>query len=147
MTRKEKKSHRILPAILLLVITAAIARYWYIQPGYDITPGYITVEKAFHEQQSGLMVEVDGSVVRILETHADSERFQEFVIRIVSGQTVLIVNDTAKADPIPLSVGDGVTARGEYKWTENGGTIRFTYRDSSRQRRHGWIDHQGDRYQ
>ena len=145
--KTQKNSNIAFPAILLILVAAAIAWYWQGLPGYEVKPGYLAVENAFHSQQTDLMVEVDGTVVRILETHELRDRYQEFVIRIENGQSVHIVHDKAYADEIPLAVGDQVLVRGEYRWTENGGTIRYTYRDRSMQRRHGWIDHKGDRYQ
>ena len=148
MRKNSKKKNSIaFPAVVLILAFAAIAWYWQRQPGYDIEPGILSIESAFHQQQSGLMVEVDGQVVRILEAHELRERYQEFIIRLRNGQSVHIVHDMAYADEIPLSIGDQVLVRGEYRWSENGGTISYTYRDRSMQRRHGWIDHRGDRYQ
>ena len=147
MRKKAKKKFPVLPLILGVAVLAAAYWMWQKRPGYDIDPGVLTVEKAFHNRISDLMVQVDGRVVRILETHDQSERYQEFVIRLSNGQSVLVSHDKSRADHVPLSIGDTVLVRGDYLWTENGGTIRYTYRDNSTRRRHGWIDHQGIRYQ
>ena len=144
MTRKKKKSIlRFLPVVIVIIV---IAWFWHSRPSYDLEPGYQSVERAFHEQQSNLMVEVTGTVVRILETNANRERYQEFVIRIENGQSVRVVNDMRYTDHIPLSINDNVTVRGDYLWSEGGGTIRYAHQDRSAQRRHGWIDHEGKRY-
>ncbi len=147
MARKKKKSFPVLPLILVGAVVAALYWFWQSRPGYDINPGLSVVEQAFHDQQSEVMVEVEGRIVRILETHADRERYQEFVVRLANGMSLLVVHDTNHAGRIPMSVNDHVTIRGDYMWSENGGTLRYTYRDSSPARRHGWIDHQGKRYQ
>lgn len=119
---------------------------WQSVPGYKITPGYWAVEKAFVNRQSGMMVEVDGRVVRILASKQDGLNHQNFVIRMLNGQSVLVSHSISAAGQIPISINDEVTVRGEYQWTEPGGTIHWTHRDFSFQRRHGWVEHQGKEY-
>ena len=147
MVRKKQKSIPVIPLILVVVVVAALYWFWQSRPGYDIEPGYSIVEQAFNGQESEVMVEVGGRIVRVLETHANRERYQEFVVRLPNGMSLLVIHDSRYADRVPLSINDEVTVRGDYMWSENGGTLRYTYRDSSPARRHGWVDHQGKRYQ
>ena len=119
---------------------------WQSQPGYKIVPGYGVIEKAYRNQQSGLMVEVTGQVVRILLDDTDDLQHQRFVIRLQNGQALLVIHNIVSGDPVPVSINQEVTVRGQYSWTEPGGMINWTRRDYSIERRHGWIEHQGRKY-
>ena len=119
---------------------------WWSVPGYKIEPGYGAVEKAYHNQQSGAMVEVSGQVIRILTDDKDDLQHQKFVIRLQNGQNLLVVHSIVDAEQVPISIHHEVTVRGEYTWTEPGGLIHWTRRDHSAKRRHGWIEHQGRKY-
>jgi len=130
----------------VLIVGAAVIGFnaWQSSPDYELEPGYLTLEKAYHEQRSDFMTEVGGEAVRLLA--GDGASLQKFVISLTNGQDVMVVHDIQAANPVPLSLGDQVTVRGYYSWTETGGTISRTHRDRSLQRRHGWINHQGTHY-
>ena len=96
---------------------------------------------------SGFMTEVSGNVTRILAAGTDRGGSQDFVIQLENGQSLLITHKSSARKKIPLAVGDRVTVRGEYAWSETGGTIKHTKRDLSSARRHGFIEHDGKRYQ
>ena len=135
--------------LALVAVAAAIlasVAYWHSIPGYEVEPGYITVEEAFQGRQSDLMVDVGGRVVRLLKDDRESAQ-QRFVINLLNGQNLLIVHDLGSADRVPVSRDDEVRVRGEYEWTETGGMVHWTHRDIGPNRRHGWIDHGGNRYQ
>jgi hypothetical protein len=136
-----------LAAISVLAVLAAGAWWWQSRPGYEVEAGFATVEDAFRARQSGIMTEVTGTVARILLDDKDDLRNQKFIIRLPNDQSVLVVHDQKAGGRVPLSVGDTVLVRGEYMWTETGGTLRNTQRDFSQRRLHGWIDHEGNRYQ
>ena len=72
---------------------------------------------------------------------------QWFQMRTPEGQHLLVGHDNGMADQIPLTVKDAVTVRGMYEWTESGGTIRGTQKDNSMERRHGFVEHKGKKYQ
>ena len=110
-----------LTAVALLLVAGWI---WQSQPGYIIESGVWPVEKAWIEHRSGQMVEVQGSVVRILTDDQDEPANQKFVIRLKNGQSLLVVHNIAKAGKVPVGINHEVTVRGEYLWTEPGGTIR-----------------------
>lgn len=119
---------------------------WQSQPGYKLEPGYGVVEQAYRNQQSGVMVEVTGRVVRILIDDTDDLQVQKFVIRLQNGRSVLVFYNFHSGDPVPVSINHEVIVRGEYSWTESGGLIQWTRRDYSTERRHGWIEHLGRKY-
>lgn len=144
---RKKKLGWYLAAIAVLAVLASGAWWWQSRPGYEVESGFAIVEHAFRVRQSGIMTEVTGTVVRILLDDKDDLRNQKFVIRLPNDQSVLVVHDQKAGGRVPVSVGDTVLVRGEYMWTETGGTFRNTQRDFSPRRLHGWIDHEGDRYQ
>jgi len=104
------------------------------------------VQKAYLNQQSGLMVEVIGKVVRILSDNKDDLQHQKFIIRLQNGQNLQVTHNIVAAEKVPVSISHEVTVRGEYSWTEPGGLIQWTRYDNGAQRRHGWIEYQGQKY-
>lgn len=142
-----KKSSRVIGAIVIaLVLLIALGLVWQSRPGYEVKSGFMALDEAHRYRQTGFMAEVDGTVARILMDDKEDRRNQKFTMRLGNGQMVLVIHDQETAGRVPLSVGDSVLVRGEYVWTETGGTLRHTRRDYSARRLHGWIDHRGERY-
>jgi len=146
MSKRGKRSSVILPLVLVIGVLCAGGWIWHSIPGYKIQPGFLPVQKAYENKRSGIMVEVPGYVVRVLTTEPGGARYQQFVIRLENGQTVQVMHETSLSNQIPIEVNDNVLVRGEYNWSEGGGAIRGTERDFSTDRRHGWIEHKGKRY-
>ncbi len=107
------------------------------------------VLNAYRNRQSDVIVEnVSGTVEAILPDDVEGSRHQRFIIRLASGNTVLIVHNIDLAARInSLREGDRVSVKGEYEWNERGGLIHWTHRDPRNVHAHGWIDHNGLRYQ
>jgi hypothetical protein len=141
-----KKHSRTIAVITIALVLVALALVWQSRPGYEVKSGFTAFEDALRYRQTGFMAEVDGTVARILMDDKEDQRNQKFTIRLTNGQMVLVIHDQEAAGRVPVSVGDTVLVRGEYVWTETGGTLRHTQRDYSARRLHGWIDHQGERY-
>jgi hypothetical protein len=146
-----KKHHLRLIIVLAGGAALLLAAAWYWQsrpgPGYTVELGYAPLEHALHDRHSGFMSEVSGTVVRMVVDDKSDPRAQKFFIRLENGQTVMVIHDQEAAGRIPLAVSDPVTVRGEFSWSETGGTLQFTHRDRSRERRHGFVEHKGKRYQ
>ena len=140
------KTYHYAIAIAVLAVLIGAALLWQSRPGYRIEPGFMTVQDAYRYHQTGMMAEVTGTVARILVDDKDDPRNQKFIIRMTNGQSLLVLHDQVSGDRVPVKVNDTVLVRGEYQWTETGGTLRFTQRDYSPRRMHGWIEHQGQRY-
>jgi hypothetical protein len=136
-------------AVIAAGIVAGIVLYWHDQPGarYEVEVGFAPLEQAFHDQRSEFMTEVSGTVVRILSADRNQPQLQQFVIRLENGQSLLVVHDKSVAGDVPLAIDDAVTVRGQYKWSETGGTVENTHHDPSIERRHGFLEHKGKRYQ
>lgn len=116
--------------------------------------GAVTVAQLFREQRSDTFVETRGRVERLLdddrETADGSDMHQRFLVRTDDGVTVLIAHNITVGARVPAKVGDRVSLRGEYEWSDRGGTIHFTHKPkfSTRDReQRGWIEHDGRRYE
>ena len=105
------------------------------------------MENAFINRQTNLMAEVTGRVVRIISDDTNGAKHQRFVIQLVNGQNILVAHNIGYADRVPVSLYEPVTVRGQYSWSETGGLMHWTHHDVSLSRLHGWIDHQGIRYE
>lgn len=110
------------------------------------------IERLFREKASDRWVEAQGTVERLLSDENDtadgSDRHQRFLVRLGTGVTVLIAHNIDAARRVPIAEGDPVRFRGEYEWTEKGGTVHFTHAPKHQRRDPGgWIEHAGVRYE
>ena len=106
-----------------------------------------TVAHAFQNGISDLVVEIKGEVIRLLPDDLKGSRHQRFIIRLLSGQTLLISHNIDLAQRIDdLQVGDHVELRGEYEWNNKGGVVHWTHHDPQFRRPGGWIKHQNEVY-
>ncbi|MGM0541170.1 MAG: DUF3465 domain-containing protein [Pseudomonadota bacterium] len=103
---------------------------------------------AFENQQSDIQVEGSGTVIKNLADDTNGSRHQRFILRLSSGQTLLIAHNIDLAPRINrLSKGDTVRFYGEYEWNEKGGVVHWTHHDPSRKHIGGWLKHNGATYQ
>lgn len=103
---------------------------------------------AFDDRRSDVQIEGQGVVVRILPDDNDGSRHQRFILRLDSGQTVLIAHNIDLAPRLPsIREGDTVAFKGEYEWNPKGGVIHWTHRDPSGRHMAGWLKHKGRAYQ
>lgn len=106
------------------------------------------LENAYQNRLSDLQVEGSGRVVALLADDNDGSPHQRFIIRLNSGQTVLIAHNTALAARIPnLGTGDTVAFYGEYEWNSRGGVVHWTHNDPQNRHAAGWLKHNGRTYQ
>lgn len=106
------------------------------------------LKRAYEEHDSNLQVEDEGTVLRILSDDSEGDRHQRFIVRLASGQTLLVAHNIDLAPRIPdLREGDTVAFKGEYEWSEQGGTIHWTHRDPDGDHAAGWLWHDGQRYE
>ena len=119
------------------------------QKDYGRADGGQQVLNAYRNRQSDVIVEnVVGTVERMLSDDLEGSRHQRFIIRVASGQTVLVVHNIDLAPRIDgLRVGDRVSVKGEYEWNDRGGLIHWTHHDPRNVHEGGWIDHNNLRYQ
>lgn len=97
---------------------------------------------------SHTQVQGTGVVTRLLPDDENGSAHQRFVIRLPSGQTLLIAHNTDLAPAITnLRVGDMIEYSGEYEWNPKGGVVHWTHRDPAHQHADGWLKHDGRVFQ
>ncbi|MBZ0106707.1 MAG: DUF3465 domain-containing protein [Sulfuricella denitrificans] len=102
---------------------------------------------AFQNHRSNLQIEGQGTVSRVLPDDLAGSRHQRFLIRLASGQTLLVAHNIDLAQKIDaLREGDQVVFYGEYEWNAKGGVIHWTHHDPSGRHADGWIRHGGKTY-
>ena len=110
--------------------------------------GDAALARAFSEHAGGLEVEGEGTVSRLLADDTTGARHQRFVVRLDSGQTLLIAHNVDVAQRVePLQVGDTVSFKGEYEWNDQGGLVHWTHRDPDGSHAAGWIKRGGRTFQ
>ncbi|MGC4091987.1 MAG: DUF3465 domain-containing protein [Polyangiaceae bacterium] len=106
------------------------------------------IAAAFREQRSNVQVQGAGSVSRILADDREGAAHQRFIVRLASGQTVLIAHNIDLASRVAgLREGDAIEFFGEYEWNAQGGVVHWTHRDPDGRHVSGWLRHQGRTYQ
>ena len=99
------------------------------------------MRSAYAKADTGRWIEDTGFVWRLLSDDDDGSRHQRFVIRLSSGQTLLIAHNIELAERIPLSLGDRVHFRGMYEWNDLGGLVHWTHHDPLGAEDGGWVRH------
>jgi len=98
--------------------------------------------------QAGQRLETSGIVERVLPDDNSGSRHQRFIVRLASGQTLLIAHNIDLAPRVAdLARGDSVSFSGIYETNDKGGVVHWTHRDPSGRHAAGWIEHKGQRYQ
>ncbi|EGQ9437420.1 DUF3465 domain-containing protein [Vibrio cholerae] len=106
------------------------------------------LQQAYQSQQSDLQVQGLGQVVKVLPDDNDGSRHQKFILKLNSGQTLLVVHNIDLAPRIPnLKVGDSVEFYGEYEWNKKGGVLHWTHKDPQNRHAHGWLKHNDQVYE
>ena len=106
------------------------------------------LKQAFENEQSNIQVEGEGTVWKTLPDDNNGTRHQRFILKLSSGQTLLVAHNIDLADKIKgLKKGDKVAFYGEYEWSEQGGVIHWTHHDPAGRHEDGWLKHGGQVYQ
>lgn len=104
--------------------------------------------RAFSQRKSNLQLEGKGIVIKNMPDDKTGSRHQRFVIRLDSGQTLMIAHNIDLAPRIDsLQTGDVITFYGEYEWSPKGGIIHWTHADPRNYHVAGWIRHNGKLFQ
>lgn len=138
-----------------ILAIAAVAYFAGVQSGF--LPGQQgtsagaadqVLAAAFEGRRSDVQVRGGGHITRLLPDDNNGSRHQRFIVRLASGQTLLIAHNIDLADRIAsLQTGDYVEFNGEYAWTAQGGVIHWTHRDPRGSHVAGWIKHNDRTYQ
>jgi hypothetical protein len=148
-----------------ILLIAAVAAAFYIgheetngfrqltgSPSTETGSGYSSssnaIQAAFDEQKSGVQVQGEGVVSRLLADDNDGSRHQRFILTLSSGQTILIAHNIDLAPRIAtLKSGDSVAFNGVYEWNAKGGVVHWTHHDPGGRHEAGWLKHAGQTYQ
>jgi cold shock CspA family protein len=102
----------------------------------------------YQAPQSGAQMGGEGLVERVLADDNDGSRHQRFILRLASGQTLLIAHNIDIANRIEaLRIGERVEFYGQYESNPQGGVIHWTHHDPDGNHVAGWLKHNGIVYQ
>ncbi|MEE4384534.1 MAG: DUF3465 domain-containing protein [Pseudomonadales bacterium] len=135
--------------IALLLVLVVGAQYGWQELGGGRPPSADAVlAEAWAQRRSDVQVLGTGTVDRILPDDRDGSRHQRFVLRLASGQTILVAHNIDLAPRIEaLREGDEVEFHGEYEWNAKGGVVHWTHHDPAGRHVDGWLRHDGRIYQ
>ncbi len=102
----------------------------------------------YKQQRGGVMVTSIGRIAKLLEDQQKPYPAQVVLIRLTSGQKLLVKHNIDKSSPLPnLTVGEMLTFSGTYKWNNKGGIVYSTHQQLDNPLRSGWLKYQGVTYQ
>ncbi len=129
---------------ILTITLVALSLCGYLIP----SPAEQALTSVFENHKSNVQVRGTGIVVRTLRDDTSGSRHQKFILKLPSGQTLLISHNIDLAPRISsLRKGDTVSFYGEYEWNTKGGVVHWTHNDPSGYHINGWLKHNGSTYQ
>jgi hypothetical protein len=106
------------------------------------------VENAFTNRQSNIQVTQQGEIIWILADDTSGSQHQRCIVKLSSGQTLLIAHNIDIAPRVPaLRTGEPLIFHGEYEWNDQGGVIHWTHHDPDGRHEDGWLEYHGKIYQ
>lgn len=141
--------------LLFIVIVAVVAYGFFERQDSSLSSqarltanADTALQSAFNNRQSDLQVQGAGVVSRILPDDNDGSRHQKFILRLTTGQALLVAHNIDLAPRVTgLATGDTVEFYGEYEWNQQGGVIHWTHHDPQGRHVGGWLKHAGKTYQ
>lgn len=107
------------------------------------------IARLFQHRRSDVIVTASGKVVKILPDDDDdtdgSGLHQLFLVDLITGVCVKVSHNLAFGR-VPVREGQIVSFKGEYEYTEKGGTVHWTHHDPKGWHEDGWIELDGKRY-
>ncbi|MEI6726032.1 MAG: DUF3465 domain-containing protein [Actinomycetes bacterium] len=117
-------------------------------PGAGSVRGDAALAAASRDHAHDRRVQGSGVVIRVLPDDTEGGRHQRFILRLASGQTLLVAHNIDIAPRVPdLKVGDTVAFEGAYEWNAEGGTIHWTHHDPGGSHVPGWLRRDGQTYE
>jgi hypothetical protein len=102
----------------------------------------------FSHHVSDVQVQGQGVVVKVLPDDNSGSRHQRFIVKLSSGQTILVAHNIDISPRIgSLRKGDRVKFYGEYEWNDEGGVVHWTHKDPDEEHEAGFLECRGKRYQ
>ena len=142
-----RNKKKLLSAFFALVVSLVI--YAQSTPSLhskDLNNNSLT--KAFIDKQSDVQVRDTAIVSKLLRDDNKGHRHQRFIVRLKTGQTLLIAHNIDLAPKIhSLKVGDEIEFYGEYEYNARGGVVHWTHHDPKNRHIGGWLKHKGKIYE
>ena len=133
---------------LVAILVFAYITYSHRAPVSVSAPYDHTTQEPVGSQTSSSLNSGSGTVIRILPDDDEGDRHQRFILRLASGQTVLVAHNIDIAPRVaPLSEGDTVEYKGEYAPNDKGGVVHWTHHDPTGNHPAGWLKHAGQTFQ
>ncbi len=139
--------------IILIILLVAISIYQANEDKWSIgsdssTQNKNTLQVAYNNKRSNFQIKDKGIVIKILADDLRGSRHQKFILKVRTGETVLIAHNIDLAPRINnLQKGDTVQFFGEYEWNAKGGVVHWTHHDPKRFHVSGWLKNNGKTYQ
>jgi len=142
--------------LFIALVIIGIGIYAYIQNNPAVVSSFTeenaqndqVITDAYQNRLSDIQVRGSGKVSRVLRDDNEGSRHQRFILRLSSGQTLLIAHNIDLAPKInTLQNGDVVQFYGEYEWNSKGGVVHWTHHDPSGRHVGGWLKHDGHKYE
>jgi hypothetical protein len=136
----------------LLIVSTSITSHAYeltsAQRSALVQTSDWILKQAFTNKKSGLQVQGRGIVTRVLSDDLTGDRHQRFVLRLNSGQTLLMAHNIDIAPRlIGLAIADSVAFYGQYEWSGQGGLVHWTHHDPAKKHLNGWLKYKNKIYQ
>jgi hypothetical protein len=140
--------------VVIGLVASAGYYYWHKHDATPIDLGKLAqsvdvgaAEDAYREHRSGSVLTVEGTVERVLGDDTQAPRHQRFLVRLPSGQTVLVAHNIDLAHRVEgLAPGAPVKVHGEYEWNDKGGVLHWTHKDPQGKHEAGWVEVDGKRF-
>jgi hypothetical protein len=135
------------------VIAAALLAAWLLLPQHQKGPPPQEAPVALQgdriaSDHATREITGRGTVIRVLPDDTAGERHQRFILRLASGDTLLVAHNIGVASRVaPLRIGDVVEYHGEYAWNPQGGVVHWTHRDPAGHHEAGWLRREGETFQ
>lgn len=136
----------------MLSLAAIVLAAWLGYTQYPHTQSLQTaatgsqLTQLFAQQQSGVWVELTGTVARTLSDDNKGSRHQRFIIDTEADISLLVAHNIDLAPRVPLHQGATIRLYGRYEWNAKGGVMHWTHADPQQAIPGGWIEYQGKRY-
>ena len=136
-----------------IIAVVVVAAYYLLNGGSVQTPSSVDQSSTTGGLQTevfadGAMIESDGVVDRILPDDTEGSRHQRFILKLDSGQRLLVAHNIDLAPRIDeLERGDKVKFHGQYESNNRGGVVHWTHHDPRGEHPAGWLEHEGRRYE
>lgn len=145
----------LLPIVVVLVLVFGGQRL--LDPGPHGSPEAVTagtsgaagaIARAYRDRAQGVAVTGAGEVQTVLADDTRGSQHQRFILRLASGQTILIAHNIDIAPRLPrLATGERVRFQGVYEFNAKGGVVHWTHHDPQARHAGGWLEYRGRRYE